>query len=120
MAEENNVAELTNVKARHNCITKGFEDIYKIEEEIAEKTEEHLSELKALKTTTWRNLKGDVDIPRKVLDLQYRQYKAVRDASDGIVDELSSLIDDLREMHLALHQGETLNWIDAIDTPVRS
>ena len=36
MAEENNVAELTNVKARHTCITKGFEDIYKIEEEIAE------------------------------------------------------------------------------------
>ena len=115
MAKEDNVVELTNVNARRDSITKGFEDIYKIEEVIAEKTEKHLKEPKALKTKIWRNLKGDVDIPRKVLDLQYRQYKAVRDARAGEKDELDILLDQMREMHLALHQGETVDWIVAIN-----
>ena len=115
MAEENNVVELTNVTARRNCITKGFNDLYKIEEEIADKTEEHIKELKDLKTKTWRNLKKDVNIPRKVLDLQYRQYKAVRAARDGEDDELDTLIDHLHELHLALHPGETIDWVRALE-----
>ena len=109
MAEEDNVVELTNVNARRDCISKGFKDIYKIEEEIAEKTEEHIKPLKDERTKTWRNLKKDVDIPRKVLDLQYRQYKAVRAAGeDGEDDEFDILVDHLRELHLALHPGETI------------
>ena len=116
MAEENNVVELTNVNARRDCITKGFEDIYEIEDEIAQLTDKHLKEPKALKTKIWRNLKGDVDIPRKVLDLQYRQYKAVRAArEDGEGDEFNILLDQMREMHLALHDGETIDWVVAIN-----
>ena len=115
MAEESNVVELTNVQARRDSITNGFKKLYEIEEEIAEQTEKHLSELKALKTKTWRNLKKDVDIPRKVLDLQYRQFKAVRDANTGEGDEFDTLIDHLRELHLALHPGENLDWIAAIN-----
>ena len=115
MAEENNVVELTNVAARRNSITKGFSDLYKIEEKIADLTAKHIKELKDMKTKTWRNLKKDVDIPRKVLDLQYREYKAVRDASAGENDELDTLIDQLHELHLALHQGETIDWVKAIE-----
>ena len=106
MAEENNVVELTNVSARRDSITSGFEKLYEIEEEIAELNEKHIKEPKALKTKIWRNLKSDVDIPRKVLDLQYRQYKAVRAAREnGEGDEFTILLDQMREMHLALHDG---------------
>ena len=115
MAEESNVVELTNVAARLDCITKGFDDLYTIEEEIVEKTEKHIKGLRDLKTKTWRNLRKDVDIPRKVLDLQYRQYKAIKDAAQGGGDEFDALIDHLREIHLALHAGETIDWVKAIE-----
>ena len=116
MTEENNVVELTNVKARRDCITNGFNEIYEIEYNIAKLTEKHIKEPKALKTKAWRNLKKDVDIPRKVLDLQYRQYKAVRAArEDGENDEFNVLLDQMREVHLALHAGETIDWVLAIN-----
>ena len=52
-----------------------------------------------------------------MLDLDYRRYKAVREAAENTEDSdaMDSLVDSLREMHTALHPGETVDWVAAIN-----
>lgn len=106
-----------NVQVRGDIIRGGFNEIFGLEAEIARAIEEHVEPLKKKRTKKWRDMKKDLDIPRKVLELQYKQYKMARLAhEDDDEDNGDSTLDDMREVYLALHPGETLDWIAAIDS----
>ena len=109
--------ELSNSTARTAAIRTAFAEIYQLEEDIADLHDEHLKPLKEERTKKWRNIKADLDIPRKVIELEYKRYKAVRQATENgeDPDARARVTDALRELHLALHQGETLNWVAAME-----
>ena len=108
--------ELSNVEARRAAIKNGFDQLFQLEAEIKRMEEAHLDDLKKERTKLWRNLKANVNIPRKVLDLEYKRYRAVRKAHEDTENEAaySDLTDELAEIHAALHPGEQVDWIQAI------
>ena len=116
MADEER-QEISNSAARTAAIRTAFDEIYELEKEIVEIHDEHIKPLKETRTKKWRNIKADLNIPRKVIDLEYRRYKAVRQAQEEADDPEArdNIVDALRELHLALHQGETLNWVAALE-----
>lgn len=112
---------LTNIEALHACIQYGFGDLYVVEKQIKAKEAEHLKALKDQRTKLWRNLKADTGITRKLLNADYQRYKLVRQASEGAAEDesatLNETLDNLRTVHMALHQGETTNWLVALGVP---
>lgn len=103
--------ELHNVESRAQRIRDGFAEIYDQEREIAAEEERTMQPLKKARTKMWRNLKKDVDIPRKTLELEYKQYKLARQAVD---DELDGTLDDMREVFEALHPGQSVDWVSVV------
>ena len=91
-----------------------------LDAEIVKKTEQYLKELKEERTKTWRNLKADVNIPQKgsrsgLSPLQGGARSELRtqpndsDAMDSLVGFSSA------RCTLALHPGETVDWVAAIN-----
>lgn len=108
--------ELVNVEARREAIRKAFAEICSTERQLAALTEKYLTPLRDQRTKLWRDVKADTNIPRKVLSAEYALYKLAREANDFMdEDEGASRLDDLREAHLALHPGETLDWAAALN-----
>ena len=104
-----------NSDARASMIRDGFAQIYATEAEIAEMEAEYVTPLKKGRTKKWRDLKKNLDIPRKVLEGEYRQYKLARQALDNEDD--TGTIEKMRETFLALHPGGQVDWIAALSTP---
>ena len=104
---------MKNSAARAASIRETFAGIYNTEAEIAEAREKHLKPLTDLRTKQWRNLKKDLNIPRKILEGQYRLFKAARQSQEA--EEENDTIDQMREIHLALHPGGELDWVAALD-----
>lgn len=103
---------LENVAARRTVIRKGFRSIYSVEKQIADLTEKHLAKLRQERTKLWRDLKAATDIPRKQMKPDYDKFKLAMESRDYLADdEGERLLDNLREVHNALHPGETVDWV---------
>jgi hypothetical protein len=108
--------ELTNVGARAGVIRNGFNEMYQIDAHIAEMQEKHVKPHQKERTALWRTMKADTNIARKDLELDYKRYKRLRDAAGAENDDdLDKLVDDIREIHEALHPGQMVDWIRAIN-----
>ena len=108
--QDNNDTAGHNVGARAEVIRKGYSNLLSIDAEIAAAKEKHLEPLTKERTKLWRTLKKDVDIPRKVLELDYKKLKLAKEADDD-----SLTLDHLREVHNALHPGGQVDWIAALN-----
>lgn len=107
------VTELTNKGARADRINDAFDQIYQLDDDIALMEERHLKQVKQARTKAWRNLKADVNIPRKQLEPHYKLYKIARQAWEG--DEADEVLDNMREAHEALHAGQTVDWVAVME-----
>lgn len=102
-----------NIQARKAVIHKGFEELYRLDADIADAIEQHVKPLKDARTKKNRDLKADLDIPSKVIKLQYKQFAMARQAAEDPDDEAT--LDEMRELFEALHPGGQLDWIKAIN-----
>lgn len=101
-----------NSDARAAAIRDGFAAIYGVDGNIESVRAEHMTPLTELQTKKWRTLKKDLNIPRKVLELQYKQYKLAREAMAD--EDENNTIENMRETFLALHPGGQVDWIAAL------
>ena len=106
----------TNRADRDKRIRDGFAEIWRIEREIERLTDLHLSALKEERTKQWRLLKADTGIARKVASKQYGLYRIAQEAIDSGDQEA---MDALREMHGALHEGQMVDWVTALNAADR-
>lgn len=107
---------LSNGEARKAAIREGFAERHRIEQDIERLKEQHIKPLQDERKKLMRNLKADTDISRKVLDAEYKLYKIAADSqSFENEDEGDGVLDDLREVHSALHPGDQLDWVAAIN-----
>ena len=107
---------LENVQAREACFQKGIEDLYTMLQRKAELEEEHLSDIKAQIKKHKRNMKADLNISAKDLDLVFKIYAREQDAKTfDDADEGDAIQSDLQEMFNYLHRGEMVNFLDALE-----
>lgn len=104
-----------NIETRQTLIRQTFAEIYKIEGEIDDLREQHITPLAKSKTKRWRELKKALDIPRNIMEAEYRVYKLARRAQENTEDDSGALtLDNLREVFTALHPGGQLDWVAAL------
>lgn len=96
-------------------IVEGYAALYQVEGEIAALIAEHVEPLKKKRVAIWRGLKKDTATDRTDLDLGYRIYKRDRLADEMDDGDADRVKDNLRRVFSALSQGETLDWITALE-----
>ncbi len=104
-----------NKAARAATQRAAFHEIYELEMEIERLTATHIKGLKERRTELWRTLKADTNITQKVLKANYAPYKLARQAQED-EENGDKTLDDLKESFEALHEGATLDWIEAINS----
>lgn len=106
---------LSNVAARHACITDGFARRFAIEQRIAELEAEHIKPLKDDRSKAWKNVAADTGLAITDLTDQYRIYK--RQQLAKLFDEEADrdvVLDAQREIFAALQAGQTLDFLDVL------
>ena len=103
--------EIMNGAARQAVIRDGFAAIHDIEDDIARLTETHIKPLKEARAKKWRELKADVNIPRRELRPAYDQYKLMADAMGDADADFDLVLDNCREIHQSLGIGESVDWV---------
>jgi len=106
---------LTNLASRQACIQDAFKKLYGMRREKEALEEEHLSGIKEELRKTWRNLKADVDIERKDLNLMFKIYERERLAHEMGEDDAGRIQDNLREAFNALTKGGMVNFVNVLD-----
>ncbi len=101
-----------NIQARGAAIREAFEDLYRLDSEIAAAEDKHVEPSKKARTKRWRTIKKDVDIPRKVLELDYKKFKMRKRAED---DDDGDTLDHMREVSLALNPDGQYDWASGVE-----
>lgn len=104
-----------NVGEVHKTIRSGFDALYKLDKEIEELTAKHVEPVKDQRKETWRHLKADTDITRKILELDYKKYKIAREAKEEREEDGPAILDSMAIAHEALHPGEVVDWVEVVD-----
>ena len=104
-----------NSAARKQIIRSTFEQAFDLEMQIADLTAQHIQKFKDEKTKLWREAKADLDITRKILDAQYKNFKLAKQAQlfDDENDSAKAM-DDMKEVFQALHPGQVVDWVDIV------
>ena len=92
-------------------IRAAFETIFALENQIDEAREKHVLPLTTKRTTAWRVVKKDTNINRRVIELQYKQYRMARLAAED--EEENTTIEDMKAVFNAMHPGGELDWVTA-------
>lgn len=100
-----------NVKDIEAAIAKRFMERYRIESEIASKTEE----LRRAKSKNWKELKAETAIDGKDLQLRYGQFKRYQEIKDFDEEDRLRVQDHLRLLFHTADLGETADLFDAVD-----
>ena len=98
-----------NAQARKEQLHNAFKVCYEDDLAIAKAIETHVKPYRDNKKGTKKRLKDDLDIPPKVFDLEYRRYKAQREAEEQGDDETLDLI---REAFEASPYGVQVDMIE--------
>ncbi len=101
-----------NTQDRGAAIREAFEDLYRLDAEIAAAEEKHVEPSKKARTKRWRTIKKDVDIPRKVLELDYKKFRMRKRAEE---DDDGDTLDHMREVSLALNPDGQYDWAAGIE-----
>ncbi len=114
----NDGGALANLKDRQDAINKAFNDIFEIDEDIADARETHLKPLTDERTKLWRQLKADTGITQEDLKPYYQIHKRNKMAQDLGGDDGQRIQDNLRETFFAMQKGGQLNFIDSMQAAV--
>lgn len=113
MGHNSTTAETEQERAR---ILAGFDEIYNFDKTIDDLKELHIDPVAALRTQAWRSLKTDTAIERADLKIGYELYKRNREAEDLEAEADGERVqDNLRRVFAALSEGETLDWLAALN-----
>lgn len=102
--------------AIRSIIQTKFPELWNLDQRIAAMKAEHMKPLTDQRTKMFRLLKGDTDIANKVLKVRYAEYALAKEAQDfENEEETTKRLAEIRLSHAALHPGETVDWIAAIN-----
>lgn len=101
-----------NVANRAATIATGFAELNRLDAQIATLKATHLKPVMDARKKVARALKKDVDMPMADLNPQYAVYKRAHAARDMIDEhQRDTVLDNLKEIHQALHPGSTVDWV---------
>jgi hypothetical protein len=107
---------LSNVAARHACITDGFARRFALDQQIAELEAEHIKPLRDDRSKAWKNVAADTGLAVTDLTDQYRIYKRQQLAKAFADDaDRDTVLDAQREIFAALQAGQTLDFLTVLD-----
>ncbi len=106
-----------NSESLRQEIRDTFEDVYKVNEQIAAAIEKSVAPLRKIRVKFYRTLKANTGINRKTIDAEYAFFVIAKQALElEDEDHRDKVLDDLGEIHAALHpNAKQLNWLDAIE-----
>lgn len=106
-----------NSESLRQEIRDTFEDIYLVNQKIADATTKHVAPLRKQRVKFYRTLKANTGINRKTIDAEYAMFVIAKEAMNLEDDDHRiKVLDDLAEIHAALHpEAKQLDWIDAIE-----
>lgn len=114
------IGEAHAAETLHNLsgtVMDGFARLYEIEQEIASKTERHIAPLREQRKDAWAALRTDSGMQREELAPYFAIYSRARSFDDFEDQNAAAVLkDNLRRLYKALPAGETMNFLDAMDT----
>lgn len=98
-------------------VLDGFARLYEIERDIQAARIKHIAPLTEQRKEAWTALRADSSMQREDLSLSFAFYQRVRDLEDFEDQEAAAVIkDNLRRIWQATKMGETLSFLDAVET----
>lgn len=114
------LAEAHGAETLHNLsgtVMDGFARLYEIEQEIQSKTERHIAPLREQRKDAWAALRTDAGMQREELAPYFAIYSRARSFDDFEDQNAAALLkDNLRRLYKALPAGETMNFLEAMET----
>lgn len=112
-------AALSNVGARTDAIKKYMHSRFSLEQRIEELTEQHIKPLRDQRKKLNQRTRSDLEMAQTDINIEYARYARARSAQ-GFEEGGDEVIDNLRELHEALHPGQSLDWVTAIESTQRA
>ena len=100
-----------NVAQFNEVLCSTFDEIYKLERRKKALHEQHVKPVQGQITQAWKDCSEATDIKPKQMRTQYAVYK---DARDAIEEGKDTVLDQIRMMHEALHEGQSVDWTIAL------
>lgn len=117
MARKDNDNHILTPDELPEALKAGFASRYRMDRTIEDLKAQHIDPVAKERTTLMRGLKKSTDINSKDLDLLYKLYERGRLAAEMEDAETGEKIQkDLRRAFKALNAGETLDFLNVIDS----
>lgn len=98
-------------------VMSGFARLYELEAEIETKTAQHIAPIREQRKDAWAALRTDSGMQREELAPYFAIYSRARKLDDFEDQEAAAVLkDNLRRLYQSMKSGETMNFLDAMET----